>query len=620
MACGGTASKADAGVVADSGSTSDAGTSDGGTGDGGSAPDGGEDVVCTPDGGVYRDGGRALACVALLQSPALLTNSDSATFDFTCAVPECTYQCALDSAPLAGCTPPVSFTGLSVTTHHFDVVATDGSWSRSLSYDWRIDQTPPALVSAAYGALGEIQLTFDELLDENATLQIGRYGISPVLISPLSVRRVDVGYDAQGNSRVTLRLSRYPLPRDYTLSVDARDLAGNEHTGITRVLPGATTGARLAFVSQATGTGDLLNWSAVPLGAHPATGLEAADDVCQAEADAAGFQGTFRAYLSDTQDDAACRIRGLSGKLSDDCGLGTAPLPDAGPWIGLEGLPVARTAEALAAGKGLSPIAYHADGTSADRSVLLWSSTDASGRVSGKTCTDWTGADSAVVSVTTAGPGRIARSKSSTETCSTHGLGLLCLQTDRDGAPLNDFYKESGRLVFVTSDVSTGDLQLGGLSGLAAADERCRQAAARAGLLSASYFVAWLSTSTTDAYCHVLGGSGKRADACGLSASPATGPWVTTTGFPVADDLDDLVDNGPRYPIFATEDGGTPPGRIWTGTTAEGVFGAPNCGNWQSQSYSQMGTWGGSSDALSWTNTGSPNDCSYQESLLCIDP
>jgi len=69
----------------------------------------------------------------------------------------------------------------------------------------------------------------------------------------------------------------------------------------------------------------------------------------------------------------------------------------------------------------------------------------------------------------------------------------------------------SYRTVFIASTAGTGDLasreetQGMGLSGLEAGDEICQVRAEAAGLASdgSPVFHGWLSTSSTDAYCHV---------------------------------------------------------------------------------------------------------------------
>ncbi|HTZ18430.1 MAG TPA: hypothetical protein VMB78_08320, partial [Dissulfurispiraceae bacterium] len=88
---------------------------------------------------------------------------------------------------------------------------------------------------------------------------------------------------------------------------------------------------------------------------------------------------------------------------------------------------------------------------------------------------------------------------------------------------------------FITSASHNGNL--GGFDG---ADTMCQTAAEVAGLPGA--YRAWLSTSSTDAYCHVLGYNGTKMNKCGQSSLPtAAGPWIRTDGVPFAGTIDKLV-------------------------------------------------------------------------------
>ena len=80
---------------------------------------------------------------------------------------------------------------------------------------------------------------------------------------------------------------------------------------------------RLAFHTSTTGNADLSSWAEVA--GTGLTGLEAADAICNARAAAAGIDGTFAAWMSDDDDDAYCRVNGLTGKKSTNCGLGVRP-------------------------------------------------------------------------------------------------------------------------------------------------------------------------------------------------------------------------------------------------------------------------------------------------------
>src|SRR6188768_570424 len=91
---------------------------------------------------------------------------------------------------------------------------------------------------------------------------------------------------------------------------------------------------RRMFVTSVSGTGDLGSWPAAGI----ATGLAAGDAICQARASAASLPNPsgYRAWLSDSTDDAYCRIHMLTGKLSANCGQPTLPA-SAGPWRRTDG-------------------------------------------------------------------------------------------------------------------------------------------------------------------------------------------------------------------------------------------------------------------------------------------
>ena len=84
------------------------------------------------------------------------------------------------------------------------------------------------------------------------------------------------------------------------------------------------------------------------------------------------------------------------------------------------------------------------------------------------------------------------------------------------------------------------------LFGLAAGDNICRVLAGNAGLPNANTYRAWLSTASTDAYCHVQGQTGKRATGCVGTAVPA-GPWYRYDGIGrFTGTVDELVGEEPQ--------------------------------------------------------------------------
>lgn len=142
--------------------------------------------------------------------------------------------------------------------------------------------------------------------------------------------------------------------------------------------------------------------------------------------------------------------------------------------------------------------------------------------------------------------------------------------TNDEFAPCSLMCGFQGRILFMTSESFTGDL--GGVSG---GDLKCRSAALAAGLPNASEYRAWLSDDFQ---------------------SPATRfdqwdfpdvPIILVGGLVVADDLLDLVDNGPRRGISRDEFGDSSfLQRVWTNTSAFGEsFSVTNhCAAWTSAS------------------------------------
>lgn len=176
------------------------------------------------------------------------------------------------------------------------------------------------------------------------------------------------------------------------------------------------------------------------------------------------------------------------------------------------------------------------------------------------------------------------------------------------------------RRAFVTSSTHTGNL-----GGLAGADAICQQRASEALLPNAGGYVAYISDSTTDAYCHVHGLIGKRASNCGQATLPAdVGPWVRTDGFPFAARIDEaLAPTGHVYAPPCHDELGDPVGiwvQYWTSTVDTGevhpTFSAP-CSDWTSED-------GSAGSGLSWSTTtsfsyGGSMACSTARPLLCLE-
>lgn len=187
------------------------------------------------------------------------------------------------------------------------------------------------------------------------------------------------------------------------------------------------------------------------------------------------------------------------------------------------------------------------------------------------------------------------------------------------------------RRAFVTSVSGTGDLSAwpgaGGQTGLAAGDAICRARAAAAGLPNASSYRAWLSTSSTDAYCHVRGLTGKRVPGCSGGAGVPAGPWYLVNGItPFTADLDGLTGSeGKIYrPVALDEFADAPPdlesSRYWTGSHADGTAMSVHCSNWTTDQFPSSATTGTSFGTTQVWSSSVGESCNQSNRLLCLEP
>jgi hypothetical protein len=346
---------------------------------------------------------------------------------------------------------------------------------------------------------------------------------------------------------------------------------------------------RHMFLTSVTGTGNLSSWP----DAGGFAGLDAADAICQARATAAGLANAaaYRAWISDSVDDAYCRMHNLGGKRATNCGEPTLPAA-AGPWWRTDGKPFGAGLPDLLAPleQVLNPPSVNEFGV--DLQVgAAWTATGLQGVAGPATCLNWT---------STASPDPVYDGSahltsgswtfSGSSNCSSSVQGLYCFETGT-GDPLPAF-PAWGRLAFATSAEGTGNLgswpAAAGATGLAAGDAICRNLASAAGLRDSSAFKAWLSIDGTNA-------SGRFQH---------DGPWMRLDGIVVAESRLDLTDGVLDSPINRTETGlylgnvGT-----WTGTLATGSAAPANCANWTSTS--GTGELGSANSVVSgWTENG----------------
>jgi hypothetical protein len=185
------------------------------------------------------------------------------------------------------------------------------------------------------------------------------------------------------------------------------------------------------------------------------------------------------------------------------------------------------------------------------------------------------------------------------------------------------------RRAFATSVTGTGDLHSwadsGGLFALAAADNVCRVRAAAGGLANASTYRAWMSTAATDAYCHVQGLTGEKANGCSGAPQPA-GPWYPVSGTSFTGGLDELTGpDGVVYRGALQDETGefllpTDLTSYWTGTAADGTGTQDTCASWVVGSAGLDGTTGDAlSSAVEWTDR-FDTACDAERRLLCLEP
>jgi len=327
-----------------------------------------------------------------------------------------------------------------------------------------------------------------------------------------------------------------------------------------------------AFVTSVSGNANLSTWT----DANGATGITAGDFICQNRAAAAGLPapGNFMAWLSDSNDDAYCRVHWLNGKRDDNCGQSTLP-GDAGPWVRTDGGPFAAPvglalfpAQQIFLPPRLDEFGIEVPDDDLDR--LVYTGTDGDGELhtEGQSCQDWTSDDAGFISL-----GNVYLTGSGWSRAGSAGCGgqrrLLCVE--RGSGPPLPALQADGLLAFVTSATGPGDLSSwpaadAGVSGVAAGDSICNNLAAAAGLGTPGAFKAWLSDSDRPARQRLL----------------SNGPWVRPDGVPIAETRLGLVTNPRDTAISVTEHidylGNN---AVWTGTTDQGEAAPDRCDDWR---------------------------------------
>jgi len=328
---------------------------------------------------------------------------------------------------------------------------------------------------------------------------------------------------------------------------------------------------RVAFVTSATGSANLSTWDE---SADGLTGLVAADSICTTLATAGELNnsGNFVAWLSDSVDDAYCRLHNLSGKMEANCGELKLPV-SAGPWVRTDGVPFAPSIEMFLTNTSLvyTPLRIDENGVALPLDSWVWTASNRDGTLSPVgNCADWDGTP-----LEPARSGRVDRTSvnwtdQTNIACGFLNVHLYCFETL--SGPALVLPDSPGRIAFATENTGNGDLGSWpqadpGTVGIAAGDSICNNQASSAGLPHPGTYKAWLSDATTDAH-----------DRFTYDA-----PWVRVDGFEIASSLADLIDG-----VLFTSNNLNQFGNhmsnnsAWTGTNADGTAHADHCDSWQS--------------------------------------
>jgi hypothetical protein len=108
----------------------------------------------------------SLSGLSFTTVPDQPTNVTNATFEFTCDVGGCIFECAIDGGSFSACASGVAYSGLADGLHTFEVRA--GPMATPASYSWVIDTRPPqtTLAGAPPDPTNQTTATFELGCDE----------------------------------------------------------------------------------------------------------------------------------------------------------------------------------------------------------------------------------------------------------------------------------------------------------------------------------------------------------------------------------------------------------------------------------------------------------------------
>ena len=166
--------------------------------------------------------------------PPRLSNSASATFQFTSTEAGSTFECSLDDAPFAGCASGVTYEDLDDGFHIFEVQATDAAGNvepAPARRAWTVDTVAPGVKSVGpsgsrVSPTADVTAAFSEAMDEMTVEAAGVVTLRKGTGAPVAAA---VDYDP--STKVATLNPSANLMRGATykavVSAGAKDLAGN---------------------------------------------------------------------------------------------------------------------------------------------------------------------------------------------------------------------------------------------------------------------------------------------------------------------------------------------------------------------------------------------------------
>jgi hypothetical protein len=147
----------------------------------------------------------------LTGTPPTLSNSSSATFNFTATESGSSFQCRLDGAAFAVCTSPATYAGLADGSHTFEVKATDPARNADptpASYTWTVDATAPVISSVMAGNIKKFSVTISWTTNVPADTQV-EYGTTPLFGQSTTLNTSLVTRHSQSLGRLSANTTYY---------------------------------------------------------------------------------------------------------------------------------------------------------------------------------------------------------------------------------------------------------------------------------------------------------------------------------------------------------------------------------------------------------------------------